>query len=391
MSTFNVSFEIKSSLIDTITKLIIESNIKIVEKCAEIHGFDVTETLRQLCLEKIKINVEKAKKSVTKPKAGDKHKVSNKSQIPLPFIGSLVNYTLCNALTYNKGLFTQCLKKQSESSIYCKKCIETIGHVSGTPICGTVQQRLSNGLYEFKDSKGRSPISYLKFLEKQKRTVDDALEEATRLNVNIDEIHFRPIEVVKAPRGRPKKAVVEVNANKPADLYAAVLPESEPTVEKDVTKKPKKGKLSDEAKEANKLALKKKREEAKAAKEQEKNAAKEQEKQEKTKKQNTAPVEPTVVSKEPDTKDPDTKEPEIIKVKKFAHNGVTYKRSSDNILYSLEPKEGQHQIIGKWDPETETIIPLDEDEDEEDEEEDEEETYSTEVDSELDDDEQFNT
>lgn len=384
MSTFNVSFEIKSSLIDTITKLIIESNIKIVEKCAEIHGFDVAETLRQLCLENIKINVEKAKKSVTKPKAGDKHKVSNKSQIPLPFIGSLVDYTLCNALTYNKGLFTQCLKKQSESSIYCKKCIETIGHVSGTPICGTVQQRLSNGLYEFKDSKGRSPISYLKFLEKQKRTVDDALEEATRLNVNIDEIHFRPIEVVKAPRGRPKKAVVEVNANKPADLYAAVLP-----VEKDVTKKPKKGKLSDEEKEANKLALKKKREEAKAAKEQEKNVAKEQEKQEKIKKQNTAPVEPTVVSKKPDTK-----EPEIIIVKKFVHNGVTYKRSSDNILYSLEPKDGQPQIIGKWDPETETIIPLDEDEDDEEEdeeEEDEEETYCTEVDSELDDDEQFNT
>ncbi len=222
---FNASLEIKSLVSNAIEKCALELATRCVNECASKYGFDATDALMMLCLQNMTLKTQKAKKLDSEPKE-KKPKASKKSVFPMPFIASLVNYDLCNALSYNKGLFTQCCKKPEEGSVYCKKCKEDSGDVSGIPNCGTVQQRLDTGLYEFKDSKGRSPVSYLKFLEKQKHTTDNAMDEAARLGVEIDEIHFRPVETKKAPRGRPKKDKTEIKVNNTTDLFSALLPTS---------------------------------------------------------------------------------------------------------------------------------------------------------------------
>ena len=353
MSTFNASLEIKSLVSNSIAKCAMDLAVRCVHECAMKYGFDADEALRMLCLEDITLNAEKAKKS-TKPKA-DKTKVSakvsGKATVPLPFIKEMVDFSLCNALAYNKGLFTQCTKKPVEGSVYCKKCNQDLGEVSGTPNCGTVQQRLDTGLYEFKDAKGRSPISYLKFLEKQKLTMDDALDEVEQIGHLIDDIHFRPIEVKKAPRGRPRKEKNEVKADNPTDLYK-------------ILEKPKKAKLSDEEKEANKLKLKKEREEKKhLAKEQADKEQEQDDKKKSSKKRATTPPLPESPKTKPVVEAP----PKKTKINKVTYNGISYHQAPDFTLYELVPKGQESKPVGIWDPETKTIKPLEyNDSDEED-------------------------
>jgi hypothetical protein len=347
------------------------------------YGFDADEALRMLCLENITVENDKnenVKKSKSNSKA-DKSNVSKKKTVPMPFIAELVDFSLCNALTYNKGLFTQCGKKQVEGSVYCKKCNADLGDVSGIPNCGTVQQRLETGLYEFKDSKGRTPVSYITFLEKQKFTMDDALDEVEQLGAVIDDIHFRPIETKKAPRGRPKKITGEIKADKPIDLYAALLPEKpKPTNEDNEATKLELQKEVDDAKDKKDDAKDKKDD----AKDKTVKVKPDKEKAVKEKKRattpilNETPVEPKQTKKTP-------VEPESAKqtkkqiINKVKYNGICYHEAPDLTLYELVPKGQESKAVGKWDPETKTVKPLEDDSEDEDESEDE---YETEVGSE---------
>ena len=165
MSTFNASVEIKSSVSNSIANCAMDFAIRCIQECATQHGFNASDEIRRLCLENMTLKTQAKKLKEPKPK------VNKKSVVPMPFIAELVDFSLCNALTYNKGLFTQCCNKPVDASVYCKKCTEYSDAVTGIPICGTIQQRLATGLYEFKDSKGRSPVSYIKFLEKKKFTI----------------------------------------------------------------------------------------------------------------------------------------------------------------------------------------------------------------------------
>ncbi len=157
--------------------------------------------------------------------------VSSSSSFPIPFNKNNVKPELCQGLCYNHGLFTQCPKKRvSESCEYCKGCSkEAEKSNTGKPNCGTIEARLSTGLMEYTDSKGRKPIAYRKVLEKQNISIETVKEMASKENIEIDSIHF---EETEQKRGRPKtKIAKQVEAATVEDLFATLVNEELENVE----------------------------------------------------------------------------------------------------------------------------------------------------------------
>jgi hypothetical protein len=171
-------------------------------------------------------------------KVSGKVRVKKSNLISLPFNKSCVKEELCCALEYNQGLFTQCKNNHLEESMYCGSCQEEVMKSdNGVPSCGTVGDRLEKGLMEFRDGKGRAPISYLNYLKKKNSSVEEARRIAEENGESIDEEHFeerrgRPKKVSEESqvaksekRGRPKKAPVEVKSSRVIDLFASSVEE----------------------------------------------------------------------------------------------------------------------------------------------------------------------
>jgi len=156
---------------------------------------------------------------------------SSSSSFPIPFNKNNVKPELCQGLCYNHGLFTQCQKKRvSESCDYCKGCSkECEKSKTGKPNCGTIEARLSTGLMEYTDPKGRKAIAYRKVLEKQNISIETVKEMASKENIEIDSIHF---EETEQKRGRPKtKIAKQVEAATVEDLFATLVNEELENVE----------------------------------------------------------------------------------------------------------------------------------------------------------------
>ena len=402
---FNVEVsEIVANSVANATKVCIR---RILETTSLRHGFDLEAEIQALGLDSLLL-VKKpmGKKSADKVEKVEKEKKSkpvvHKSKCPMPFTGEIVN-GCCGGLTYNRGLFTQCLKKHMDSGKFCVKCqSEADKNASGIPDCGTVAERLITGLYAFKDPKGRSPEPYSKILEKMEMSAETALEEAGKLNIRIQSEHFTFTGEKKAGggRGRPKKAVaVAIEGDNADDLFANITPDK-PIEEVVVEKAPSKG-LSEEEKAKKKEALleqralqkaeldKKKAQEKeadKAKKAQEKEAEKAKKEAEKAKKEAEKEAKeakkakketkkPNVVAVVPEPDPVVVADPVVTKVTRIQVNGKAYLKSSNNVLYDPETKIE----VGIWDPETKTMkdLPETEEEDEvvsdEEDEEDEEE------------------
>ena len=240
MSTeFNASISVTELLMKTLENCAKELAQRCIREASKRHGFDADEEIRLLGLENLSVirkqMVKTNKKPEEKPTKDKKDKKEPKVKasptikhsFPLPFIKERVNQDGCQGLTYNRGLFTQCLKNRMENGSYCKGCqSETDNNASGCPECGTVENRLAAGLYAFKDPKGRSPVFYVKVLNKLKLTTDFVVEEAGKLNIIIPNEHFVDEQVKStSSRGRPKKvSVVEVDSV--TDLFAKLTCEA---------------------------------------------------------------------------------------------------------------------------------------------------------------------
>jgi chemotaxis protein histidine kinase CheA len=412
MESFNASISVTELLTKTLENVAKELASRCIEECGRRHGFDAVEEIRALGLENLSlIKKQMTKKSGSKKEAkAEKAPKAKKLSFPLPFIASEVSESGCQGLSYNRGLFTQCTKNRMENGVFCNHCQEEADkNASGTPICGTVQQRLSCGLYEFKDSKGRSPVSYLKILEKLSISVEQAQETGKM----IDAEHFAEIvKVSKVHRGRPKKQSATIVAEHVNDLFTQLTPDAEEEIVMEIAEAPKKVTkkvISEEEKEAKKAALEKEREakrqereaqraaekeqkrqekeaklaqekaekEAKLAKEKaekeaklaeekaEKEQKRQQEKEEKeakkaakgaTKKVKEVTAEPVAKA----TPVP-TPAPTKVTVSRITIDGVEYLKSATNILYDTKTKEE----VGLYDPITKTIQELPEEEEEE--------------------------
>lgn len=425
METFNASITVTDLLMKTLENASKDLAVRCIEECASKYGFESEEAIRMLGLQNLSlIRKAMAKRSPSKEKK-EKKVEKRESKFPLPFVASEVDEHGCQGLAFNRGLFTQCTKKPMDSNAFCTSCqSEADKNALAQPDCGCVKDRLATGLYDFKDSKGRSPVSYVKVLEKLKLTVDQAMEEAGKKNIEIDEAHFVVAEkkkIVKekvSVRGRPKKPVKEVEANEVVDMFAKLSLEgadadAEESVEESeeketIVKTNKKNKISEDEKALKKAQMEAEREqkkverEAKLAQEKadreekrqleiaEKKAQREaklaQEKadrvaklaQEKAEREAKRAEEKTKSSKKTTSKtskkqeEPVAQKPEEpaqssakVKVTRIQIDGKMYLKSGANILYDEATKEE----VGIYDIETKSIKPLPEEDDEEEEDE----------------------
>ena len=214
-------------------------------------------------------------------------------------------------------------------------------------------------------------------------------KEATKINITIPIEHFDIIKTDKKSKGRPKKIISNLET-KSVDLFSKLSDDTEFDIIEDneeekeekeekevkvVEAKVVKAKLSDEEKEIKKAQLEEERAKKKAEREQKlaqekalkkeaEQAAKVLEKKEKEAKvleQATKVLEQECNNFEaPQQKEEATTK---VTVSKIQICGKKYLKSSVNILYDPDTKEE----IGIWDPETNTIKDLpDDDEEEED-------------------------
>ena len=291
--------------------------------------------------EKVIEEVRKEKKSVKKVE---------KSEIPLPYNGEH-NEECCSGLKFNFGLYTQCKVKSKNGEKYCKMCENQASkHSHGKPTYGTIKDRLEVGIMDFVDPSGKKPEMYMKVLAKQSIAINDAIEEAKKQNMTINEIHFEeegvvmPQKVVEKSKGRPKKGkkLLEIgNEEGEEDLLNTLLVAAKEKAVQEAEKKKK-----DEEKEA-KEAEKKKKDEEKEAKEAERK--KKDEEKEAKEAAELKKKEAEKKKKEPEEKKKEAENEQT--VKKFTYtDGNTYLKSKVGIVYNLDQDE-----VGKWNTLTKTI------------------------------------
>jgi len=210
---------------DVVYKVIGELSIK--------YGFDKDEALRNIGL-----NVKSSSSSSSsKPKSKE---VKLKAKFALPYSGEM-DISCCQGLRQNQGLYTQCSVSRCDSGAFCKSCQTSADKNDGVPEYGTIESRLkayTEGM-EYKDPSGKSPTPYAKVMKKLKVSREEVEEEAGKLNMVINPIHFETEAVKKSgrpalkkkpeggevkPKGRPKKAkkVLEL-AGEEEDLFASLV------------------------------------------------------------------------------------------------------------------------------------------------------------------------
>ncbi len=220
---------------------------EVIMVCSREYNFDGEEALRKL---NVKVNVVSESKKVKGRGdrgvgSGDRGVGSGdrgvgRSSILMPYSGEKDDIC-CESLRYSEGLYTQCKNIRGESGSFCKKCEKNAEKNNGVAEYGTINDRLkayTEGI-EYKDPSGKSPVDYGKIMKKYKLSREQVEEEASRLNIKINPIHFeeksvkksgRPVSLKKKPegetkpKGRPKKAkkVLEL-AGEEEDLFASLV------------------------------------------------------------------------------------------------------------------------------------------------------------------------
>ena len=226
--------------------LALEIGVNAVRKCAEKYGFDAEEAIELCGLGSIDNHVvfNKTKKGAAKKEPSDLQLKLAKPKYPFPYCGEY-KQECCQGLKYNRGLFTQCLFIKTSESDYCKRCSsQAENNEHGKPDCGSIQDRLNIGFMDFRDPKGRAPISFVKVMRKLKISQEALLEEAGKFNFEIPSIHFvdppppgkkgrkaaaaatasTDEDETQLKKGRPskKKEIVVSTFTEEADLFATL-------------------------------------------------------------------------------------------------------------------------------------------------------------------------
>jgi len=199
----------------------------VIIECGSIHNFDSSEMIRDLRVEDMCVSKKVSKNKIVKEKVKVvKEKVKEKC-LPMPFNGSMKE-NCCSALRQNHGLYTQCETVVSEPG-FCKKC-------GPSAVYGTIQQRLEVGIMEFRDPNGKAPTPFAKVMKKLKISREEVEEEACKLNIKINDIHFQEEEIEKKEKGRPKKPRRKIElADDSTDLFAALVAKANEDSEEEVS------------------------------------------------------------------------------------------------------------------------------------------------------------
>jgi hypothetical protein len=407
--TSEVKVTMEESMWEGMRRLMEEELVSVcVEKLSKEYSFDKEEALGLLG---VKFEVGEKKK---KEKKSKKAKFT-KPSVQLPFCNALLEGR-CNGVCLSSRLYTQCLKPAGESGLCgaCVKQCEKNDH--GKPNYGLITDRVDNP--EWCDPKGKRPIRYASYMLKNSISKDDAVAEATKLGWVIADEQFeveakkeKKSKAADKKRGRPAKnkgvetggtgddliaqLVAQAKAEETGDEESVAESVVESVEESDAesvveqVKATKKVTVSKEEKEAAKLKAKEEKEAAKVKAKEEKEAAKLKAKEEKeaaklkakeekeaakkatqkTKKAVEAPkievTDDVVAELQAKVEELELEEEEVDEeatpVVKFEHNGVTYLKDEDGVMYDMESQEP----VGRWDGSN--MVELDEDSDEEEE------------------------
>ena len=401
--TSEVKVTMEGSMWEGMRRLMEEELVSVcVEKLSKEYSFDKEEALGLLG---VKFEVGEKKK---KEKKSKKAKFT-KPSVQLPFCNALLEGR-CNGVCISSRLYTQCLKPAGESGLCgaCVKQCEKNDH--GKPNYGLITDRVDNP--EWCDPKGKSPIRYASYMLKNSISKDDAVAEATKLGWVIADEQFeveakkeKKSKAADKKRGRPAKnkgvetggtgddliaqLVAQAKAEETGDeeSVAESVEESDAESVVEQVKATKKVTVSKEEKEAAKLKAKEDKEAAKVKAKEEKEAAKLKAKEEKeaakvkakeekeaakkatqkAKKVVEAPkievTDDAVADLQAKVEELELEEEEVDEeatpVVKFEHNGVTYLKDEDGVMYDMESQEP----VGRWDGSN--MVELDEDSDEE--------------------------
>ena len=180
-----------------------------IKECALRYGFSAEEALLGLNLSSVEA-VEVSEKKSRKARGSSRVDVEKpkvvRSAFPLPYNGEM-NESCCFGLRLCEGLYTQCRVARKGESSFCKVCEEVALLNNGVPTYGTIQERKAcyDSNVEFKDPKGKSPVAYSRVMRKHKLSESQVVEEAGKLNMIINPVHFTAVEG-ETKRGRPKAA-----------------------------------------------------------------------------------------------------------------------------------------------------------------------------------------
>lgn len=347
----STSVEMQTPIVKKATKKLTKKYVcEMIEECGRLYNFDGKEALIKLNLEKEKVKKEK------KPK------------MLLPFDGKKKE-GCCNGIVKNNSLYTQCPKKVEDG--FCKTC-------ESEPY-GNIDQRLSVGVYEYKDPKGKSPKRYLDVLKKKNIGKEEIESWLVRENIQIAEAHLEESQE-KVKRGRPKsekkvkeptgkkgrpkkeKKVIET-PNQEDDLFASLVAQAQAQVQVEVqvevqeevvapvaavAKEEVKEVVNEVAKEVVKAEKPKKVKAAKEPKERKEATGKKG----RPKKENK-PVEVNGGSEVVTAKKlkVEVEEETADVVKKIEFEGKQYYKSKKSgIIYNME-----QEVVGKWNEESERI------------------------------------
>ena len=205
---------IRSEAVRHMTDSAVSLTILAIRECASRYGFSAEEALESLNLssvEGVEVSEKKSRKARVEGRVDVEKPKVVKAAFPLPYNGEL-NPMCCFGLRLCEGLYTQCRvqrkgESSSSSSSFCKVCEEVALLNDGIPAYGTIQERKAcyDSNVEFKDPKGKSPVAYSRVMRKHKLTEAQVVEEAGKLNIVINPVHFTTVET-ETKRGRPKAA-----------------------------------------------------------------------------------------------------------------------------------------------------------------------------------------
>jgi len=226
--SMSMSLNIPSLIMSGLNKSICEIVCEVVMYCGSVHNFDGSEMIRSMNLEDMcVISSKKVLKEKKVLVLKEKEIVGVKSKVPMPFNGCMKD-NCCRALRQNQGLYTQCETIVSDGG-FCKKCGPSASY-------GTIEQRLSVGIMEYRDPKGKAPTPFVKVMKKLKISREEVESEAGKLNIIINDIHFQEEEVEKKEKGRPKKPRRKIElADDSTDLFAALVAKANEESEEEVS------------------------------------------------------------------------------------------------------------------------------------------------------------
>ena len=290
----------------------------------------------------------------------------------LPWCG-VVWSERCENIKRNEGLYTQCEGKRSVG-MKCEKCEKS--EKSGMRY-GRVDERMSVGIMEYRDSEGNGPVAYSKIMKKYGLTKERVLLEGKIVGVEVPEIHFLEEEVGK--RGRPRKSKDDVK-DVVVEKKKRGRPRKEKEVENKITGEDLIASLLREKEDEVSPQLYSKKEACMEVKETSNNNNNnnninnnnnninnnnnninnnnKKPSADNKKKPSADDNKPSADKPSADNKkEPSADEEEETVVVRFEKDGVVYLKSGENVLYDIE----SHEAIGVWNEKSGEIEELEED------------------------------